>query len=496
MDYNLLFLSIPIAAAAILIYYWRRIRRDHFYRLAQRALLNKQEASENTFYFSSRLLADTINYLLRQHQHKAFRALLNLSLGKTAPAESYLREKGKFLEAASLQAYNNPETAAVSLLEAIRKNPQNYDLLTELAILYDLAENATKVSEILNKIPEKKISRRIRARMYYLRAREFLKIGSMLDASAQASAAASLFRKNREYTEEGRAYLLLGTIYRIAAVEDIAHFMLEQAAKIFKALKNAAGESEALGNLGMLWVMKEQFDKADDYFQKALLISRNFKLHKNEGYVLTQISLSLLLQGKLKQAQKTAEEARRLQKKNQNPQGMAFSSEVLSYIFYKQKKWKEMKEQAQAAEPFYKSSNDTAAFMENQYLQALADFESGKPGNAEKKLRLIIRTCREKSNCFHAGNAYNLLGLIYLRRKEFKRAKGLFLQSAALEQKEERFSGAATDYANIALIENKLGNKEQALKTFETALEYASAFEENELSEILKEKINQLRAQA
>ena len=62
-------------------------------------------------------------------------------------------------------------------------------------------------------------------------------------------------------------------------------------------------------------------------------------------------------------------------------------------------------------------------------------------------------------------------------------------------RKEERFSGAATDYANIGLIEYKIGNKEQALRTYETALDYASAFSETELSGFLRSRIEELKAE-
>ena len=65
----------------------------------------------------------------------------------------------------------------------------------------------------------------------------------------------------------------------------------------------------------------------------------------------------------------------------------------------------------------------------------------------------------------------------------------------AIEQKDERFSGAATDYNNIGIIEYKNGNKEQALKTFKTAWEYASAFGDNALAGMIKKRIDDLEAE-
>ena len=120
------------------------------------------------------------------------------------------------------------------------------------------------------------------------------------------------------------------------------------------------------------------------------------------------------------------------------------------------------------------------------------DYLQRQKEKAEQKLRQIIQNKERDNCCFHSASAISLLGLIFLRKNQLKRAKSLFLQAASLEQKNERFSGAATDYTNIGLIEYKSGDKKQALKTFYTALEYASAFGENEFSQMLEQKIKNL----
>ena len=144
----------------------------------------------------------------------------------------------------------------------------------------------------------------------------------------------------------------------------------------------------------------------------------------------------------------------------------------------------------------YQKGIDAAAALDSLYLIARIDFELERFAAAEAVLRLIIKKGEKDSGCFHIANAYSLLGLIFLQKNELARAKSLFLKSASIEQKDERFSGAATDYANIALIETKLGNSLQAIKTYETALTYATAFEETELADIIRKKIKSLEAEA
>ena len=91
------------------------------------------------------------------------------------------------------------------------------------------------------------------------------------------------------------------------------------------------------------------------------------------------------------------------------------------------------------------------------------------------------------------ANAYNLLGIIYLKQGDLQRAKGLFQQSLGCESSNNRTDGMAIDYANLALIEYRLGQQEQGDKTVQTALEYARAFGETELSQLLEKQLNKNR---
>ena len=66
-------------------------------------------------------------------------------------------------------------------------------------------------------------------------------------------------------------------------------------------------------------------------------------------------------------------------------------------------------------------------------------------------------------------------------------------ESLDCELRSNRAGGIAIDYANIALLEYKRGQTEQAVKTVETALEYAKAFGEGELYSQLKKQLSKIR---
>ncbi len=489
MLYVLLFLCV-FTAAAISIFF-KKMRLYHFQRLAVKGMLKKKQAGQAAAFFSSEQIFKIVRKLLRKG---AKRPLFYLCFGKTFPAEQYLRKNNDLFGAAILKAFDDYYEGIRLLQKITKQHPDNYEAEAELAELFFITGQKQKTDAVLQKIPRQRISSYVRAKKCYYKACLYLDAGNMLEASECAARAAKLFRREKAYVEEGKAYLLAGTIYRVSAVEDVAHFMFCQSRKIFSFLKYPEGEAEALGNLGMLWTMRENFTEAENCFRQSLKIYERCR-PEAEGIIKNQLALLFLLQKDYSKAHRTATEAANCFQKHLFPAGTAFSLEIRAYIAYGEKKWKNLISLAGKAAGIYEKLHDVSAEFECLYLKSWGEYETGALTQAEKNLRKIISGKNNQSHCFHLGNAYNLLGLVFLKQNDLPRAKGLFLQSAALEQKDERFSGAAADYANIGLIEYRSGNTEQALKTYETALVYASAFSETEFSAFLRKRIESLKTE-
>ena len=69
--------------------------------------------------------------------------------------------------------------------------------------------------------------------------------------------------------------------------------------------------------------------------------------------------------------------------------------------------------------------------------------------------------------------AVMMIGLILLQKSEFSRAKAIFNLALKQELYNDRKTGIAIDYANLAMVERKCGNMSDARKNLETALKYA-----------------------
>ena len=225
---------------------------------------------------------------------------------------------------------------------------------------------------------------------------------------------------------------------------------------------------------------------------RTILSNDNFKficigeIYKQKGHLC-------LMQDNAAQAEEMASKALKIHQKEKNPAGIAFSKEILAYSAWAQKNYADVIQLTFEAKNLYQQLENFSAGYENLHLMALALYEQNKLDESEKILREITSKDRHYETNFHIANAYNLLGLIYLKKKEIKRAKGLFQQSLDLEQVNNRLSGIATDYANMGLIELSVGHKEQALKTFQTALDYAQANQDDELIEIIKTHLQKLQ---
>ena len=483
-----IWLFLLFAAAMIFVFRsWKKIRFDHYYYLTTKAFIFRMQKKEERVFFSSQALQCALQILLRHKNGAAAKALRSLIKGDSRAAECYLLKHGEDFAAGALRMMRNP-SGGLRILE----KSDDLRAKAEILKLYSLQGQKEAAEQIVESLPECKKFPYVRACKKFFEAQSCLSAGNMADASLKAGAAITLFRQTNAFTEEADAYLLAGTIYRLSAVEDTAYFMLKQARDIFAAVGHYAGEAEALGNLGMLWTMRENFEEAENCFSQSLEICKKYNRETAAAYIIDQTALLKLLQKQYALALKLAQEALQIHISHENKKGEAFSRDILAYVYAAQKQWKESAEQAELAEKLYIQEKDTAAYFSSLYQQAQAAYELKEDKKAEQKLRQIIQNKERDNCCFHSASAISLLGLIFLRKNQLKRAKSLFLQAASLEQKNERFSGAATDYTNIGLIEYKSGDKKQALKTFYTALEYASAFGENEFSQMLEQKIKNL----
>lgn len=465
---------------------YQKISQDHFYKLTLRSFLKKQYKTGSERYFSSYTILQTIK-LLRKKRKKD--ALINLAYARIDKALSFLSEIKREDLRISLSAHFDFEEGLIEFEHLIMQMPNNMFVFGEIAELYYLTNQYSRLKMVLDKIDEKKSIKYTIAKKLYFHALMDMRDGDLLPASIDGNKVIKIFNQNKAYVEEAKTYMLLGIMYKACAIFDPSQFMFETALKISSQLNNKIGIIEAYGNLAMLMSAQERFDETEAYLEKAIKISDN---SKTDAYILNQKGLTYLLKKDINKALDILEIAKNINQQSKNQSGLALNNEIISYVKYEQKSYNEAIKHASDAENLYKKLTNTSALMEVKYVQALSYFELSNLKEAEKIAREIIEISKKEQTSFHIANTYNLLGLIFLNKGDLSRAKALFKESLRNEQRNDRFNGIATDYYNIGLIESKEGLSEQAMISFENALEFASMQGENSLKEIIKKKIKNL----
>ena len=333
-----------------------------------------------------------------------------------------------------------------------------------------------RAAAVLQKIDIPKKDRALKALSQLLVAKIALFESDLLAASEEAAAALKVFQKENMLYEEAQAYFVLGTIYRVSGVFDTADFMLRASLKLLRFLSSSKAEIEVLGTFGLLMAVQKRFDEAAAFLSEAETLARRTGDAEMLGFIISQQAMLELLQGRLKAAEKLA---RKALKENQASSCAALASDILSRAAYAAGNWSQAAKFAAAAADKYLAEHNYAAGFESRYLTAEAYAALGKTDEAEIVLRELIDKEQYHKSCFHVANAYTLLGLILLQKNDVSRAKAIFNQALKQEFCNDRRAGIAVDYANLAAVERKCGNWEEARKNLETALAYAEGVDED-----------------
>ncbi|MDD4556086.1 MAG: tetratricopeptide repeat protein [Alphaproteobacteria bacterium] len=413
--------------------------------------------------------------------------MLQLSLGKYLPCCVFLERKGKKDLSLLLLAHFSPQQALENLQIYIKNDYRNEVVLAALAELYFLKSDFSKLSLALQKISDK--DQFAQAKKLYFEAILALQDGDMMTASENLLSAVKLFKKQRAYLEEAKAFQMLGVTYRASGLFDVSQFMFETARKIYESLSYYYGIIDALGNLGMLMSLQNRFEEAQDYFDKAL---QQNACEAYNAYLYNHKSLLYFFQRDFTKCESLLEEALMINREYHDEVGLAFSLELMAYLKKEQKRPQDSLLFAEEAEQIHQKYNNFSALLESKYVQATAFYELELFDRAEEISRELLQKTSQKQSSFHIANVYNLLGLIYIKKKDFRRAKSLFQQSLSLEQKNDRNKAVASDYYNIALADLMAGYKEQAVESLKKSLEIALANDDNDLVNATQEKLNMI----
>lgn len=480
---------IIFAISVVLPLWWLylHIRLKHLQKLVRLRIMKRQQKSENNTFFSSEILNKCCKTLFYKTDKAAHYALVWLATGKTQKASYYLSSKEPLL-ALLLEAHQNTKGSYSRISKQKKATLIDNEYSIYLPILAHILFDNDMANKTIGKINQQKLSKAAKAYYDYCAAKAYLFDGDMLSASQKASAALKYFQKQKYSYESSMCYLLLGEIYRLSCVNDVAQTMIEAALKINQEQNMPQFKAKSIAALGMLMLFENRFAEAEEKFDSALKSAQTKNIKAD---IHNQKALLYIAQNKLKEALAEAKIANAIFESLKNNHGKAFSLQLMAQIYFSKKQYGAALKSAETATELYEENHNISAKLECLYLCADILFRQDKLKKSELLLRQIIEANQKYKHNFHIANAYSLLGLIYLHQKDLQRAKVLLQQSLHLEQRHRRCEGLVSDYTNLALIENLSGNQDTAKENLQTAMEYAEQTGNIELTELIKNKISQ-----
>ena len=484
---NYLFYIITfLAAGAVLIVpirFKRKLRLDFFTKQTQKIV-----ASQKNAFFSSFVIYQAVRIALMHHNKKLIDFLMS---GNTQKAFSLLKNYSP-VYALLLSGFTNLKSAIRQMKALLKKNPTNSEYAAWLALLYEAQGDKCKAQVAWDNVQFKKISPYLKAQHQAYLARTALKNGDLEFASKLFYQAAGLFNKSQSFYEEAQIYLYLGTVYRVSFLYDVAETLFLSALKNFQTLKFEEGIAKTYANLGILMTGQERFEEADNYLNKSLKISENIQSPFAIAEIQDQLALLYLLQKDNKNALQYLQSAKKIHTSLKNKQGLAFNADLTANLHWQKGDFENAAVQAQKAACLYAESDNISGHLDSLYLQAQSLFKLGDDKTAESVLRKIVTQGKQDCGCFYLANAYNLLGIIFMKRKDLRRAKGLFQQSLDLEQRGVRLNALAADYVNIGLVELYRGYTEEALKNLKIAFDFAKQIEDETLCTQIQKQMDKI----
>ena len=457
----IMFLILLSAAVGLTFFYIKRLKK-----LFLTGLISKNMINQNLY--SSLIVKDICNHILsckKNKQDNILKALLENNFNRFRK-----------------ELTNKAIVSKIDL--CIKKNIIRFEskdivYLLGLAKRYIQENRQNKALEILQQLKIKKLSLIQQAYYKQIMAQILLFEGDLLTASEDLYIALNIFKRKKMLFEEAETYFIIGTIYRISGVYDTAEIMFKSSWEIFAGIGSLRRQAEVLGTIGLLMSAQDRFEEARDYYQKALKKAAFDKTLRD--FILSQQAMLELVSGKIKKADEIASG---VLKNTKNSSVKANILDVLARIKFSEKKYQAAVKYASQAEELFYNNKNYSAYFECVYLKAIILVYAKKLDESENVLRKLIEEEKTQKSCFHIAGAYTLLGLILLDKNEHQRAKAIFNQALTKECCNNRKTGIAIDYANLAIVEKLQGNNKEAFENLQKALSQAKDTNENLIKKI------------
>lgn len=286
-------------------------------------------------------------------------------------------------------------------------------------------------------------------------------------------------------------YTNLGNIHLAKGDPEKAEEMYLKAIKFNEDLNRKSGIAAIYGNLGIICRIRSEYKKAEKHFQNSLNIYREIDHKIGIAKQLTNLGVLYQIQENLEKAEEMFRESLAINESLNRKEGLANLFGNLGNIYL-------LKKEYQLAEDMYRQSLKINTELNRKAVIA-NDLNNLGVVLRTKGNILLAKELHEKALSLNTEigrkegltNDYGSLGTVYVqlaegqdedpsqRIKHLKTAEEMYLKALALSQSMGHKKGTLTQYHNLELLYQILGDQEQAKKMNSHASTMRSQLKEN-----------------
>ncbi|MCM8796167.1 MAG: CHAT domain-containing protein [Candidatus Omnitrophica bacterium] len=284
--------------------------------------------------------------------------------------------------------------------------------------------------------------------------------------------------------------LIADTYFRLGDSETALRYYFDYA-RFCEKKNNKSQLSEAYREIGWIYLLKGEYQKALDFINQALNLSQEIKDKLNEARALARLAIWYLDRDNndkaLELLMKSSEINRSRQHNQRHLYALACDYFDIALVFTNKDDFSTAKEfYAKSKELFEKLKlkhelsdcyfNLGEIYMfEKQYAHALDYYQKG------------LEIDRKLGNKFNLASDYNMFGELYVAMDNLKEAENYFHQSISLANQINARPELAQAYYNLGLLYKRQGYKNKARDYLRQAQEIYSALDPSKYAKIKQE---------
>ncbi|MEK6324981.1 MAG: tetratricopeptide repeat protein, partial [Acidobacteriota bacterium] len=277
-------------------------------------------------------------------------------------------------------------------------------------------------------------------------------------------------RELKDRAGEGGALNNLGNAYESLSRYEKAIEYYEQALAISRELKDRAGEGGALNNLGNTYRRLSRYEKAIEYFEQALSIAREAKNRAGESNALNNLGLAYDSLSRYEKAIEYFEQALAIRRdlKDRAGEGSALNNLGGAYLsLSRYEKAIEYFEQALAILREVKDRAGEGGALNNlgNAYDSLSRYEK-----AIEYYELALAILREVKDRAGEGTTLNNLGGAHYYLSRYEKAIEYYDQALAIARAVKDRAGEGNALGNLGLAYHSLSQYEKAIEYYDQAL--------------------------